>query len=206
MAVISMGLLPISSEAQTSLYTYSPSLTDWSYTFNIQQFNNSWGTLQLTSVTLTLVESGSMNWELRNNSPSTAKFTLGGTLSVSLDLPGTLDLATSTSYPTSTLFLGSGATMTASSGTLTSSTSITYDASSYDLSAFIGSGTLALAASGTAVTDAPSTTGNTVEIVTTYAGATVEVTYNFAPIPEPSSLALAASGLGLLAWNLRRRK
>lgn len=199
----SLTVVPVCAKAQTSTYVYPLSPTDWSYNFQVQQFNASQGIL--TSVSLTLIETASFTWTLANHSPSPSSFTLAAVSQLTLDLPDSLPpVSTGIGYSLpSPVSLASGATLTLGTGELSGFGSFILSPANYDLSAFIGTSTLMLPASTFTTDDAHSTGGNNVETLQTLAGATLVVTYNFTPIPEPSELALLLPGLGaaFLGWR-----
>jgi len=74
------------------------------------------------------------------------------------------------------------------------------------LSAYVGSGSVALPFSAEVPSFALSTTGgNGIRTLATHATADLTVTYDYTPVPEPSSILALVAGLGSLAAFRRRR-
>jgi hypothetical protein len=209
-ALCGAAFLPASARAQASTYTYGPTMSDWTHAFNVAQFDSSLGTLN--SVSFTLIGTASYDWTLYNSSSSTANYTVGASTDVSVLLPGTLgSLVTTISYSSLTpVVVAAGTSGSASSGNQSQTTSFTLRSTDVDLSAFIRSlssgGTVSLSASTSTKDNARNTTGNTGLLLSTTAGVTMEVTYNYS-VPEPTSLSLlAGAGLSLWAWKRRSAK
>jgi hypothetical protein len=146
-----------------------------------------------------------------NNDPSLFQFatqTFQNTASFSSSTPGTFPpggpLTTYFhSVPPGYVVPPSDLPIHAPSGPLTA----TITPGSPDFAKFLGPGTVTFDVVATAGYNVPNTSGNAVGSSLTYAFPDVTLTYNYTVIPEPSSLALLAVGVGgwLLARGHRRR-
>ncbi len=188
--------------------------TDWASSVSIAKFNPALGTLNSIEIEIQGHMEGTAKFEHRGGSAATVTMNLSADLLVQRpdksDLVGTWPTATTvdnvTGFDGTVDFGGtSGRTHAGLSANLTNST-LTSSAS--DLALFTGTGNIALpvlASAGSAATGS----GNMVFDFTNLASAGVKVTYNFAPVPEPSAL-VGLVGMGLaglaLVWRRRRTK
>jgi hypothetical protein len=206
LVLASTGLLLAANEAKatTDTYTanYGPATTEWNNNFILQLFDPSLGSLQ--SVYITASESANIDGTVQNTSdgPQTFTFRAGSLLKVTLPgalgylQPSPLALAQDYNLP---------AGGSAPYGPVNASDSANYTYTSpADMAWFIGTGTFTLPGFTQTQELIAGGGGNIIASLNTIAGATVEVQYNYVPVPEPASLALLA--LGGAVMLLRRRR
>lgn len=183
--------------------TQPATLTDWTHTFSLQQFNPTWGALDdvYLKVTFNLSASGT----LCNSARSTANLSLGISSRFSLTLPNSLTpLQVEVNIPTKSYTLG-GLSSTPY-GPFSAQFTVTKTLTGADMSPFIGTGTGQWTGSTMTCQTFSGTSGSPGACITTLASATVEVDYHdlVTPVPEPSMGGLLLAGLGLSGWWLRR--
>jgi hypothetical protein len=191
------------AKAATDTYiaTHSPSSTEWTNNFVLQQFNPEQGSL--SGVYIQTSYDVNFSGTVQNNGLSTQTFTYQGLSFLNVTLPGTLGHLYADAFGPIlgyTLIRGMSVPY---SGNASSSVNQTYT-STGNMAWFIGAGTLTL----------PGFTYGTLGILSggsgisatlgATAGATVEIQYNYEPVPEPGSLALLALGGGVMLLRKRR--
>jgi hypothetical protein len=209
-------VMAFGSTAFSATISYSGSValteTDWADSVSITQFNPALGTLNSVQINVDAHLEGSARFEHRGNKPATitmgvwadfqvqrpdASYLVGASPGLFADelvtnFDGTLDFGGT-----------SGRTYDPFSADL-SNAEVTSDAA--DLALFTGTGDIVLPVRADATSGAMGS-GNLLLDVQTLASAGVTVTYDYAPVPEPSALVgLAGMGLvGLGMWVRRRR-
>jgi len=183
--------------------------------FNLPQFNSSLGTL--ISATLSVSGSAISSLVFTNNDGPNAGVRTSETNALIINYnAGVLAendfIWLTTNYPTLQK-PGSGGVYSQSWGPATVQTLITFNSAS-DLANFTGGGNVPISAQFNDWFDEYYTGGNANSaIVTTACDFTANITYDFAPVPEPSSCGLFFGGLGLLIgihclrhWNPALKK
>jgi hypothetical protein len=198
-----LGLLP-TAQAATATYsaTHSPSTPDWSDTFTLQAFNPNLGSLQ--SVYIQATETLSVSGSVYNSGPNSESFTFNAGSYLALTLPGTLGfLQPSPAGGSQPYTLASGATGIYSPLDTSDSAHANYTFTG-DLAWFIGTAALNLPGTAHGTYQIVGGNGNIVPSLNKVCGATVQVQYTYAPVPEPSAAALLALGAATLLWRRRR--
>jgi len=202
----------------SSSYSASASVplaeTDWASSVSITKFDPALGTLNSIEIELQAHMEGTAKFEHRGGSAATVTTYLSADLLVQRpdlsDLVGAWPTATTvdnvSGFDGTVDFGGtSGVTHAGLSADLTNST---LTSSAADLALFTGTGNIELPVVATAGSAATGS-GNMLFDFTNLASADVKVTYNYAPVPEPSTL-VGLVGMGLaglaLVWRRRRAK
>ncbi len=202
LATIGLLLVAIESRATTVTYTATQpaSTTEWDHQFILPEFNPALGTLNSAYVKATenITASGSVS----NSAAIEETFSFSSGSKLTVTLPG--GLGTLVPFPlaqTVNYDLLSGGS--AAYGAFNASG---HDDNTFfptDTAVFIGVGNLDLDGSTQSYEVISGGGGNVAASVATTAGATVLVTYDYTPIPEPATCGLLV--LGGLAWLLRKR-
>ena len=201
-----VGLLLAASETKATTATYtathSPSTTEWSDSFILQQFNPALGSLQ--SVYIEASESVNINGTVQNTSTGPQSFTFRAGSLLTVTLPGTLGflqpspLAFAQAY---NLPAGGSALY----GPVNASDSVNYTyTTAPDMAWFIGVGTFTLPGVTQTQELISGGGGNIIASLSTVAGATVKVQYNYILVPEPGSFVLLALGGAVMLLRKRR--
>jgi len=207
--------LGASASADTISYSGSVPLTetDWASSVSIAKFDPALGTLNSIEIELQGHMEGTAKFEHRGSNAATVTTYLSADLLVQRpDLSNLVVGAglTVTTVDSVTGFDGtvdfggtSGRTHGALSANLTNTTLTSLTA---DLALFTGTGDIVLPVLASA-SSAATGSGNMVFDFTNLASAGVKVTYDYAPVPEPSTL-VGLVGMGLvglaLVWRRRR--
>jgi len=205
----------LSLRADTISYTNSfPStLTEWSTTLNVPQFNPSLGTL--SSIDITLTSGMTSVLHMTNNINTASSGDEASQLKVFVTNPGSYDLFAAGGSPVmnniTSLYhynLIATAGYGVSSSPLTASGAADTGAitDSSTLALFTGAGTEGLPIY-TSTLIFGSHTGNQTQINVTSADLQSVITYDFtaAPVPEPTTFAMIGAGLASLGMVWRRR-
>jgi len=206
LSLASAGLLLTASEAkattETFTYTHSPSTTEWSDNFILQEFNPALGSV--TSVYISASEDVTMDGTVKNNATGPESFTFRAGSQLILTLPGALGSLMPSPLASAQAFnLPSGGTAPYGPVNASDSVNSTYTLPG-DMALFIGAGTLNLPGYTQSQELISGGGGNISADLNTVAGATVEVQYNYVPVPEPGSLALLALGGAVVLLRKRR--
>ncbi len=204
LAILSLCLWASTTKADTvsSSFSVPSSTTEWNTNFVLQEFNPAQGSLQ--SVYIAATESVNINGIVTNTSALTESFTFKAGSQLVLTLPGTLGtllpspLASAQAY---NLPSGGSAAYGPVNASDTANGTYTLPA---DLNLFIGTGTLILPGYTQTSEQIIGGGANIGVSLFTVAGATVQVVYTYAPVPEPTTLSLFALGGAL--WLLRPRR
>ena len=207
LAVVAPGQAEVISGPFVTTTPISATLTDWNSSLAFPQFDSSLGSL--ISVQLDL--SGSISTVLEVTNTGESASTGNAKMEVQLSVQ---DSGSNFSVPQLDLlspafaFTDLQPTQSVTSGTLTKSgSSSDVYTSAAVLAEFTGTGSVVLPASTYSETWITYNGGNACAEQETYAELTGSVTYRYAAVPEPSTLALlGVCGFGLLAAAWRRRK
>lgn len=200
-------LLAAGAQAGTVTYTYTATqpdtLTDWSHTFSLAQFNPSLGTLDSVQISVSYdLHTGAT---IQNNSSKYSQVGIQIGSLFSLTLP---NQSTTMSLPVTAAsgqyLLAPGTSANYGSFDLSQTANLTLTGA--QLEDFIGNGSILLTGHTESWEAISMKGGDTAVVPTTLAGATVTITYNDmpAPVPEPSVAALLLLGLGGLAGRFRQ--
>ncbi len=189
------------SLSETFTATHSPSTTDWSDNFVLQQFDPSLGTLQ--SVMVTATENVTMSGTIHNYATVSESFSFSAGSLLTVTLPGSLGVIQASPMSHAQVFnLPSGANATFGPTTATDTGSSTYTLAG-DMAWFLGTGTFSLPGQTVSSELITGGGGNLTALLNTVAGATVQVQYTYATVPEPGTFvsgALIAAAM-LLRWR-----
>jgi len=215
-----VAVAAVSSKSSAQIYTDSyTSITDWSHTLSVSQYN---GANPLFSVKITLDTSVTQQGHIENGNPDAADFTAKGIGDVSMGYPsggnltghvvndfGSFTLAGSDLPPVFGFpdFNGSGPDYVSFGPKVGTDSNFIIITNPADLALFIGAGSVNFLtnASGTSAFTGP---GNADEQILTNATAKVTVEYTSRPldVPEPSTVAfLGTSMLSGVGFVIRRR-
>lgn len=186
-----------------------PCTTDWTKSAKVNKFDTKLG--KLTGVTITVTENvcGTLKLENLQCYDRNVNGSIGGTVTVKLP-NGSVALSTSASKSTSValkkydgcLDYAGKSGKTIANLCATSTKSVTLTAANI-VSQFIGSGSAVLPVLATGTYSPKSKSGDISVKALIDAGAQIQVCYDYAPVPEPTSMAVL--GLGCVALIRRRR-
>ncbi len=188
-------------------------LTYWSHVLTLPKFDPSLGSLQSVTFQLAAHVEGTAQFESLDAQPATVNMTLGAILSLlrpdnSVIVTAAPSVSTSdnvTAFDTVIDFAGTSGKIYPNL-TADASNSVQFTSPPDDLSAYIGAGTFNVTATA-AGNSYGSGAGNLILLFRTTPSAAAEVTYEYTPVPEPSSLiALWFGGLSLIGLATNRRR
>jgi len=207
LGLVGAALLLMANEAKattTATYTasYGPATTEWNHNFVLQLYDPSLGSLQ--SVYIAASESVNINGTVENTSTGPQSFTFRAGSLLTVTLPGTLGFLQPSPLALAQAYnLPAGGT--APYGPVNASDSVNYTYTApVDMAWFIGTGTFTLPGFTQTQELIAGGGGNIIAVLSTTAGASVQVQYNFIPVPEPSSLVLLALGGSVMLLRKRR--
>lgn len=189
-------LLGLAGPAQAASYTAPARTNDWSVTLDVTKSPSSGETL--TSVTLNVTEQLFLTGSVFNGSANPGNIILTEYENLSLTEENQTQMTTFSPVSLTFTLASSGSQRFSDTYTL----SQTFTLTGADMLPFIGDSDLSLLlqTSSQAGTLGPSSMNVQVLAIS---GATVDVTYNYAPVPEPAVGALML--VGASALGLRRR-
>jgi len=187
-------------------------LTYWSQILTLDKFDPTLGNLLSVTWELTGHVEGATSFESRDAQPATVTTTLGAILSL-YRMDSSLIVAASPSVSTSdgvtaydgTIDFGGGSGRAHPGLSATKVESVAFTDPPDDLSAYIGSGTFNVTATGSG-NSFGSGAGNLILMFQTSGSSVAKVTYEYTPVPEPSALGALASGLLSLMGLVRYRR
>jgi len=171
--------------------------TDWTDTFSVAQFNGDLG--QLTAVEIVFGGVVQVSYHVENKG-STATFQWSQQCDMTLTVPGPFQMTIATT-DSGTKTIAEGQTESWSAGPFFTNPDF-LSLSGHSASPFIGTGFIQMPVAANANWSFAG--GSYAASVNTEARASVVVTYNYMPVPEPSVLGLL-TGLGLLGFTGWRR-
>jgi hypothetical protein len=203
LAAVSIGMLWAQSASADTITVSAGSFRttySGSRTMSLTKFNPSLGTLNFVSIEFLPVISGTVSGYGTGSANESNGWAYEFSGSTALSGPGFSPISRSFFFSGSGLVYQPGAPVFVAVGPATlTDTPLTLTS---NLAGFIGSGTFSTTLSASYYTDLFFSRGGTESSVREL-GATVNVTYDYTPVPEPASLGLLAVG-GLML--LRRRK
>ena len=201
----------VSADTITSSYSIPWSDTDWDAFFDVAKFDPTLGTLNSIAFTFQGDIQGSADFENRSSSPAQVTLKLSSILQLQrpdstllVEAIPLYDITTNVTAYDNVLDYGGTSGHTYSG--LTASKTESYVSSLLsDLTLFTGSGNINLPVTATA-TSRISGPGNLIGGFSTEASALATITYDYTPVPEPSSMVALLAGMGGLAGLIRRRR
>ncbi len=186
--------------------------TDWDRNLMFNQFDPMLGTLNSISFSLTGTLSGDVQVENRNATPATVSTTLQATLTLRrpdmsvlvVSIPSVVRQFNATAYD-GNLDYGGTSGMTYPTTTTSHTETVSGLSSAADKALFQGTGVISLPCSAVGFAGG-SGAANLALLFSADAGASATITYDYTPVPEPSSLLALITGLGGLAGVVRFRK
>ena len=204
------GLLIWASVTPAATITYSASdstaVTPDTFSFDLQQFDTSLGTLNSITIQFDVLVSG--EFSVQNGNPTNGG-TLTGTLTSDFSLVGPGGLGTLGTLSPSTS-LGSHVIAPASTylfSVLGTSASDSYAVSLADFGLFVGGGTVNFTSAFSSFTSPVANFTPIVFLQDLFGQANVSITYDYSAsdVPEPATFAIAGVGLAVIAIARRRR-
>ncbi|MGB7747308.1 MAG: choice-of-anchor E domain-containing protein [Verrucomicrobiia bacterium] len=174
--------------------------------FDLPQFNSSLGTLVSVTLSVSGSATSSLLWTNMDgpNAGVMASQTNALIINYNAGILAENDFVWLTKNYPALQKPGSGGVFSQSWGPVTVQTLDTFTSAS-DLANFTGTGDIPVSAQFNDWFDMTATGGNSSSGGETSSSFTANVTYDYAPVPEPSSFGLLFGGLGLLIWTHRAR-